>query len=138
MNSRLDELQAAILSVKLPLLDQHNARRRTIAERYLTGIHSSAVMLPPANQLAQDAWHQFVIRHPRRDDFRTYLHERGIGTEIHYPIPPHRQRAYSAYAHLSFPIAEQLHQEVVSLPLNPALVDDDVEYIIETINLMSE
>ncbi|AKD54327.1 DegT/DnrJ/EryC1/StrS family aminotransferase [Spirosoma radiotolerans] len=138
VNSRLDELQAAILSVKLPLLDQNNARRRTIAERYLNGLKNPAVKLPPANQLAQDAWHLFVIRHSQRDKFRTYLHERGIGTDTHYPIPPHRQRAYSAYAHLSFPLAEQLHREVVSLPLNPALTDDDVEYIIETINSMSE
>jgi len=137
-NSRLDELQAAILAAKLPSLDQDNARRRTIAERYLSGIENLDIMLPPADQLAHDAWHLFVIRHPQRDDFRTYLHERGIGTDIHYPIPPHRQRAYSAFAHLSFPIAEQLHQEVVSLPLNPALTDDDVDYIIETINLMSE
>ncbi|GAB3801497.1 DegT/DnrJ/EryC1/StrS family aminotransferase [Spirosoma humi] len=136
-NSRLDELQAAVLSAKLPLLDQANARRRSLAERYLNGLKNPAIQLPPANQLAQDAWHLFVIRHPQRDDFRTYLHEREIGTDIHYPIPPHRQRAYPAFAHLSFPIAEQLHQEVVSLPLNPALSDEDIEYIIETINLMS-
>ena len=134
LNSRLDELQAAILSTKLPLLDQDNARRRMIAERYLTGIHNPDVLLPPANQLAQDSWHLFVIRHPQRDAFQAYLDERGIGTEVHYPIPPHRQRAYSDYAHLSFPIAEQLHREVLSLPLNPALTDDEVEYIIETIN----
>lgn len=137
-NSRLDELQAAILSAKLPLLEQDNARRRTIAEWYLNGLKNPDIILPPADQLAQDAWHLFVIRHPRRDDFRTYLHERGIGTDFHYPIPPHRQRAYSAFAHLSFPIAEQLHREVVSLPLNPALTDDDVDYIIETINLISK
>ncbi|GAB3779451.1 DegT/DnrJ/EryC1/StrS family aminotransferase [Spirosoma horti] len=138
VNSRLDELQAAVLSVKLPLLDQHNARRRTIAARYLNGLKNPDITLPPANQLAQDAWHQFVIRHPRRDEFRTYLRERGIGTDVHYPIPPHRQQAYSAFAHLSFPIAEQLHQEVVSLPLNPALLDDEVSYIIEMINSKSE
>lgn len=137
LNSRLDELQAAILSAKLPLLDQANARRRTIADRYLTGIHNPDVGLPPANQAAQDVWHLFVVRHPNRDDFRACLRERGIVTDIHYPVPPHQQRAYPAYAQLSFPMAERLHREVVSLPLNPAMTDDEVDYIISTINSLN-
>ncbi len=133
-NSRLDELQAAILSAKLPLLDQENARRRTIARHYLTGLRNPDVTLPPADQIEQDVWHLFVIRHPQRDALRTYLHERGIGTDVHYPIPPHRQRAYASFAHLSFPISEQLHREVISLPLNSVLTDEEVAYIIEMIN----
>ncbi|MBD2751533.1 DegT/DnrJ/EryC1/StrS family aminotransferase [Spirosoma validum] len=137
-NSRLDEIQAAILSVKLPWLDDENKRRRALAQQYLSRICNPDVMLPPSDQLDQDAWHLFVIRHPRRDALRTFLRERGIGTDVHYPIPPHRQQAYETFAHLSFPIAEQLHKEVVSLPLNPTLTDGEIAYVIDTINLMSE
>ncbi|MFD2937285.1 DegT/DnrJ/EryC1/StrS family aminotransferase [Spirosoma flavum] len=137
-NSRLDELQAAVLSAKLPLLNKENDRRRILAERYLTGIKNPDVMLPPADQIEQDAWHLFVIQHPQRDHFQMYLRERGIGTDIHYPIPPHQQLAYTPFAYLSLPIAEQLHQNGLSLPLNPALTDDEVTYIIETINSMSQ
>ncbi|AUD02691.1 DegT/DnrJ/EryC1/StrS family aminotransferase [Spirosoma pollinicola] len=137
-NSRLDELQAAVLSAKLPLLDKENARRRELAKRYLTGIQHPDITLPLADQPDHDAWHLFVIQHPQRDDFRNYLRERGIGTDIHYPIPPHHQHAYAEFAHLSLPIAEQLQQTVISLPLNPTLTDAEVTYIIETINLKRE
>lgn len=133
-NSRLDELQAAILSAKLPRLEAENSRRRALAQLYLTGITNPAVSLPPADQPDQDVWHLFVIRHPRRDALRAYLHERGVSTDVHYPISPHHQRAYAQYAHLSFPISEQLHREVVSLPLNPTLTDEEVTYIIDVIN----
>ena len=137
-NSRLDELQAAILSAKLPFLSSENEQRRTLARLYLTGITNPDVTLPPADQLAQDVWHLFVIRHPRRDEFRAYLREQGIATDVHYPIAPHHQQAYAQYAYVSLPISEQLHREVVSLPLNPALTDEEVRYIIKTINLMGE
>lgn len=137
-NSRLDELQAAILLAKLPALEGENERRRSLARRYLSGITNPAVTLPPADQIDQDAWHLFVVRHPRRDAFRTDLHERGISTDIHYPIPPHRQPAYASFAGLSLPIAERIHEEVVSLPLNPALTDEEVDFIIETINVLIE
>lgn len=133
-NSRLDELQAAILSAKLVYLDPENAHRRSLARRYLQGIRNPAVQLPPTDQLDQDAWHLFVIRHPHRDALRAYLHERGINTEVHYPIPPHRQLAYASAAYPSFPISEQLHREVLSLPLNPILTDAEVDYIIAAIN----
>ncbi len=133
-NSRLDELQAAILLAKLPGLTAENARRCTLARQYLTGITNPDLMLPPSDRPDQDVWHLFVVRHPRRDDFRAWLHQRGIGTEVHYPIPPHGQRAYPQFAHLSLPISEQLHREVVSLPLNPTLTDENVRYIIDTIN----
>lgn len=137
-NSRLDELQAAILSAKLPRLDAENRRRRALARLYLNGITNPDVVLPPADSVDQDVWHLFVIRHPRRDGLRTYLSERGIGTDVHYPIPPHHQRAYARFAHLSLPVSEQLHREVVSLPLNPTLTDEDVTYIIDVINSMSQ
>lgn len=137
-NSRLDEMQAAILSAKLPLLDEENKRRQALARQYLTGIYNPEVILPPSDQLEQDVWHLFVIRHPRRDTLRAYLHQHGIGTDVHYPIPPHRQQAYASFAHLSFPIAEQLHQEVISLPLNPVLTNEEVAYIVDKINQFGE
>lgn len=133
-NSRLDALQAAILSAKLPFLDAGNQRRRALARRYLAEIQNSDIHLPPADQINQDAWHLFVIRHPQRNALRQYLHKRGIGTEVHYPIPPHQQRAYSAFDQASLPISERLHEEVISLPLNPVLTDEEVSYIIDAIN----
>ncbi|WP_420151853.1 DegT/DnrJ/EryC1/StrS family aminotransferase [Spirosoma sp.] len=137
-NSRLDEMQAAILSAKLPALDKENGRRRAIARQYIAGIKNAAITLPPSDRVEQDVWHLFVIRHAERNSLRTYLTEKGIGTDVHYPIPPHHQQAYKSFSHLSFRIAEQLHQEVVSLPLNPTLSDDDVAYIIHTLNLMNK
>lgn len=134
-NSRLDEIQAAILSVKLPFLDEENDRRRTLAQLYLEGITNPDVTLPPTDQIEQDAWHLFVIRHAHRDELRTYLRERGIGSDVHYPTPPYQQRAYApAYGNLSLPITEQIHQEVISLPLNPTLTNEEVKYITNTIN----
>ncbi|GAB3751673.1 DegT/DnrJ/EryC1/StrS family aminotransferase [Spirosoma pomorum] len=134
-NSRLDEIQAAVLSVKLSFLDAGNARRRQLAQRYLTEIAHPDISLPPADQLDQDVWHLFVVRCQRRDAFRAYLHEKGIGTDVHYPTPPHQQRAYAAsFSPLSLPITEQLHREVVSLPLNPTLTDTEADYIISCIN----
>ncbi|RIV19007.1 DegT/DnrJ/EryC1/StrS family aminotransferase [Fibrisoma montanum] len=139
-NSRLDEVQAAVLSVKLPSLAADNERRRALARLYLAGL-GPTVLLPPADQIDSDAWHLFVVRVPddgqttsRRDALRAYLREREIGTDVHYPIPPHRQRAYAAYANASLPISEQLHREVVSLPLNPSLTDADVEHVIDAVN----
>lgn len=133
-NSRLDELQAAVLAAKLPYLDRENEHRRNLARLYLSGISNPDVVLPPADQIEADAWHLFVIRHPRRDELRQYLLSRGIGTEVHYPVPPHRQRAYAAWGNVSLPISEQLHREVVSLPLNPALTETEVTHVIDAIN----
>ncbi|UFH56004.1 DegT/DnrJ/EryC1/StrS aminotransferase family protein [Spirosoma sp. KNUC1025] len=135
-NSRLDAIQAAVLSVKLTQLDVTNDRRRAIALRYLTTITNPDIILPPSDQIEQDVWHLFVIRHPKRNALRDYLQKQGIGTDIHYPVPPHRQEAYAHLANQSFPISEQLHQEVVSLPLNPTITDEEVDYVIETINSM--
>ena len=137
-NSRLDELQAAILTAKLLRLDHENERRRTLARQYLTGINNPAVTLPPADQIEQDVWHLFVIRHPRRDALRATLRQGGIETDVHYPTPPHQQRAYAPFANWSLPISEQLHREVVSLPLNPALTDEQITYIITTLNSLTD
>ncbi|RAK03032.1 dTDP-4-amino-4,6-dideoxygalactose transaminase [Larkinella arboricola] len=133
-NSRLDELQAAILSEKLPYLNAENGRLRQLARRYLDGIAHPKVRLPPADTLAEDGWHLFVIRHPERQKLIDYLGHNGIQTAIHYPIPPHHQQAYSDLRSLSFPLTEQLHREVISLPLNTVLRDDEMERIIDTIN----
>lgn len=134
-NSRLDELQAAILTDKLTGLSADNTRRRQLARFYLDTIRHPSLTLPLADAIDRDAWHLFVVRHPNRDAFRTQLQQRGIGTEVHYPVPPHQQRAYAAeLGHLSFPLSEQLHREVVSLPLNPTLTDAEAEYIVNTIN----
>ncbi|MFC5410168.1 DegT/DnrJ/EryC1/StrS family aminotransferase [Larkinella bovis] len=134
LNSRLDELQAAFLSAKLPSLDADNRRRQTIAARYLTEIQHPGLMLPPKDAIFEDVWHLFVVRHPQRDAFMTYLHQKHIGTAVHYPLAPHQQDAYTEYNHLNLPLTEQLHREVLSLPLNTTLRDADVDTIVKTIN----
>ncbi len=134
-NSRLDELQAAILTEKLTGLSADNTRRRQLARFYLDRIWHPELVLPPADMIDADAWHLFVVRHPNRAAFRAQLQQRGIGTEVHYPVPPHQQRAYATtLGHRSYPVAERLHQEVVSLPLNPVLTDAEADYIVTTIN----
>ncbi len=134
-NSRLDELQAAILSEKLTGLDAANGRRRELARFYSSTITHPALTLPPTDSLEADAWHLFVVRHADRDRFRAALQQQGISTDVHYPIPPHRQVAYrELLGHLSFPITEQLHREVISLPLNSTLTDAEAGYIVSVIN----
>lgn len=134
-NSRLDELQAAILSAKLPFLDEENARRRQIARRYIDELTLPDLILPPTDAIDPDVWHLFVVRHPRRDAFREYLRQQGIGTDVHYPVPPHQQVAYAGrWPTDAFPIADQLHRDVVSLPLNPTLTDDEVSEVIAAVN----
>lgn len=134
VNSRLDEMQAAILSVKLPYLDAENVRRREIAYRYLQELKCKDLTLPPADRISEDAWHLFVVRHPRRAEFISFLDARGVQTNVHYPQPIHKQPAYKEFKDLHLPLTEQIHQQVISLPLNPVLTDDEVAYIIETVN----
>lgn len=133
-NSRLDEIQAAILTIKLPNLDAENAYRKKIAKRYLTEINNPKIILPPNNTVDNDAWHLFVIRTNEREKFRSFLAERGIATDIHYPVAPHKQLAYRAWENYQLLITEQIHKEVVSLPLNTILTETEVSYIIEIIN----
>lgn len=134
VNSRMDEIQAAILNVKLPYLDQEIIRRREVARRYLTELKLDGLILPPDDQIDSDSWHLFVVRHPDRTAFRDYLDEKGIQTDVHYPMPIHKQEAYRQYRHLVLPITEKMFEEVISLPLNGVLTDLEVDYIIQTIN----
>lgn len=136
-NSRLDELQAALLNVKLPHLNTENQRRRHIAKTYIDQIQSSYVKLPPCDTLAEDAWHLFVIQTAYRDQLQQYLLQNGIETQIHYPIPPNLQEALYELKNESLPISTLLHQQVLSLPLNTYITDTQVDYIIKTINQFS-
>ncbi|MBA4317216.1 MAG: aminotransferase [Flavobacterium sp.] len=134
VNSRLDELQAAFLSVKLPNLDAENNARKTIAKRYLSEIKNEKIALPYWDLSDNHVFHLFVIRTENRDELQQFLLEKGIQTMIHYPVPPHKQKAFLAWNHLSFPITEKIHKEVLSLPISPVLTDDEVGFIISVLN----
>lgn len=135
LNSRLDEIQASVLDVKLQYIDAENTRRRTIAEQYLKGIRNANVFLPqfPENNL-EHVWHLFVVRTPEREKLQNYLTEKEIQTLIHYPIPPHKQAAYSEMNTLSYPLTEKIHAEVLSLPISPVMTDEEVNIVIEALN----
>lgn len=134
INSRLDELQAALLSVKLSKLMEDTELRRQIAEKYLMGIKNDKIILPKVVERNSHVWHLFVIKVENRDELQTYLTKNDIQTVIHYPIPPHKQEAYKEWNHMSFPITESIHNEVLSLPMSPVLLSSDVQKIIEVIN----
>lgn len=134
VNSRLDEINAAILSVKLKYLDEETALRRTVADRYLAEIKNPKVILPTVKEAMAHVWHLFVVRSKNRDDLHQYLQGKGVQCLIHYPIPPHKQKAYSEWNQLSYPIAEQIHSEVLSLPISPVLSSTEVDQIIEVVN----
>lgn len=127
-NSRLDELQAALLRVKLTRLDEWNDRRRVVAERYNAALAGTDTILPLAPLFADPVWHLFVVRHLDRDSVTAKLDRRGIGWLVHYPIPPHLQGAYRhlGYREGTFPLAEQLSREVLSLPIGPHLTDGQI------------
>lgn len=135
VNSRLDELQAAFLNVKLPHLEQENQRRISIAKRYLAEIKNDRIELPFFDDSQNHVFHLFIIRTKNRDELQKYLTKCGIQTQIHYPIPPHKQKALKQFSHLSFPITEKVHEEVLSLPMSPVLTDDEVENVIRILNL---
>ena len=132
MNSRLDELQAAFLNVKLPYLDTDNNKRILIAKRYLSEIKNDKIILPNSN--LSHVFHLFVIRTDNRDALQEYLLQNGIETMIHYPIPPHKQKAFSEWNNQSFPITEKIHKEVLSLPISPIMTIDEVDFVIATLN----
>lgn len=134
VNSRLDEIQAAILGVKLPFLDTENKRRREIARYYLSGIKLQDLILPPDDRIDDDAWHLFVVRHPDRNALIKHLEASGVQTNVHYPLPVHKQKAYAAINHLSLPVTESIHQQVISLPLNPVLTNEEISYIVSAVN----
>lgn len=131
LNSRLDEIQAAVLRVKLPRLDADNSRRCQIAGYYLENIKNPEIILPRA---LCHVWHLFVIRHPEREKLQKYLTDIGIQTLIHYPTPPHKQKAYKEWNKLSFPVTEKIHREVLSLPVSQVMPDDEVQIITEKLN----
>jgi dTDP-4-amino-4,6-dideoxygalactose transaminase len=134
-NHRLDALQAALLLVKLPFLDADNESRRSIARRYLSEIKNENLQLPFYEGSKNHVFHLFVIRSEQRDDLREFLLHRGIETLIHYPVPPHQQQAYSEWHHLHLPITEKIHKETLSLPINPVLMDEEIEELIRSVNL---
>lgn len=137
-NSRLDEIQAAVLSVKFKYLDKENSRRKEIADRYLTEIINPEIILPQ-HKIEENShvYHLFVVRTENRDHLQKYLEENGIQTLIHYPIPPHHQVAYAHLKELQLPITEKIHNEVLSLPISPVMNDNEVTKIIETLNSYS-
>ena len=135
INSRLDELQAAILDVKLAKLDEDTEKRRVIARMYREQITNPKIALPQvALGETSHVWHVFVVRTEHRDEFQKYLAENGIGTVIHYPTPPHKQDAYKELNHLSLPISEQIHREIISLPISPVQTLEQTQYVIDIVN----
>lgn len=134
VNSRLDEMQAAMLLVKLNHLDEQIAHRRTIAARYLREINNPEITLPECEKEEQHVWHLFVVRSTRRLELQAHLDACGIQTLIHYPIPPHKQQAYAVFNEKHYPISEAMHNEVLSLPMGPHLTENDVEKVIAACN----
>lgn len=133
-NSRLDELQASFLNIKLKQLDAENEFRRSMAKRYLSEIKNDKIIMPNWDLSQNHVFHLFVIRTFKRMDLQNYLKENGIETMIHYPIPPHKQKALLNWNHLSFPITEKIHNEVLSIPLNSGLKASEIQHIITTLN----
>lgn len=135
INSRLDEIQAAILRVGLGRLDAWTERRRTLAERYLSGLHGTGLGLPHEQPYARAVYHLFVVRHPRRDALAKALAERGIGTLIHYPFPLHLQEAFADLGGKpgDLPVAERAAQEILSLPLYPSMTDAQAEAVVAAV-----
>ena len=141
-NSRLDEIQAAVLSVKLQYLDNDNNRRREIAMRYIKEVKNPLLKMPSEDYWQDNVFHIFPVLCEQRDRLQSYLADNGIQTVIHYPIPPHKQRCYASSDALvippsGLPITERIHREVLSLPCNPALTDEEVDYIISKLNDLS-
>jgi dTDP-4-amino-4,6-dideoxygalactose transaminase len=138
LNSRLDEIQAAFLCIKLKFLDAGNHRRREIAQYYLENIKHPAVVLPVTNSRQSTGnshvFHLFIIRTANRNKLQRYLARNGIQTLIHYPIPPHKQLAYKEWNGLTLPVTEKIHNEVLSLPISPVLTDDEVNKIVKVLN----
>lgn len=134
INSRLDELQASFLNLKLPNLNADNEKRRAIAKRYITEIKNEKIILPFWDLSNNHVFHLFVVRTKNRETLQEYLAQNNIQTVIHYPIPPHKQKAFLEWENLSFPITEKIHNEVLSLPISPVLTEEEVSYIIKILN----
>lgn len=138
-NSRLDEIQTAVLNVKLKYLDEDNQRRREIAQYYVENINNENIILPSLNtpfrgKGGSHVFHIFPIRTSRRDELQKYLSDNGVQTLIHYPIPPHKQECYNEWNHLSLPITEKIHNEELSLPISQVMIDLEVKEVVDVIN----
>lgn len=134
VNSRLDEIQAAVLDIKLKHLDSDNNKRRKISKYYRENIKNSKIILPETYDEKSHVWHIFAVRTQNRDEFQKYLTEKGIQTIIHYPTPPHKQGAYKEWNNLSFPITEEIHNTILSLPISPVMTDSEIEKVVEVVN----
>ena len=133
-NSRLDEIQAAILDVKLKHLDEDVKLRKEVAKKYLSGITNPKIKLLKIFDWDQHVFHIFTILTEDREGLQKYLTEKEIGTNIHYPIPPHKQECYKEWNNMSFPVTEKIHQQELSLPMSPCLTDEQIQYVIDAIN----
>jgi dTDP-4-amino-4,6-dideoxygalactose transaminase len=134
LNSRLDEIQAAILDVKLKHLDDDNERRKEVAHFYLNNITNPEIVLPKVEDWDSHVFHLFVIRSSKRDLLLEYLTNNDIQVLIHYPIPPHKQKAYHEWNRLNFPITEKIHNEVLSLPISQVITDNEMKTVVEIVN----
>ena len=134
VNSRLDEIQATVLDIKLKHLDSDNNKRREISKYYRENIKNSKIILPETYDEKSLVWHIFAVRTQNRDEFQKYLTEKGIQTIIHYPTPPHKQGAYKEWNNLSFPITEEIHNTILSLPISPVMTDSEIEKVVEVVN----
>ncbi|ATP10361.1 aminotransferase [Aeromonas salmonicida] len=134
VNSRLDEIQAAMMRVKLPYLERETARRQQIAQRYCEGINNSLVRLPQVTAESAHVWHLFVVCCDEREQLQQWLTEQEIQTLIHYPIPPHKQQAYLQFQDCQLPLTEKIHRQVLSLPMDPTMSDEAVTKVIDAVN----
>ncbi|WP_370391778.1 DegT/DnrJ/EryC1/StrS family aminotransferase [uncultured Winogradskyella sp.] len=133
-NSRLDDIQAAFLRIKLKELDKDNEKRRTIAKRYLSEVHNSKVEMPFYDGSENHVFYAFVVKVEDRTGFMNFLETKGVSTLIHYPIPPHKQKALQRFSNLNLPITEEIHKSVVSLPISPVMTSEDVDTVIAVLN----
>ena len=134
VNSRLDEIQAAVLDIKLNYLDQDNAKRGEIADYYRSNINNPKILLPQCIRKESHVWHVFVVRTEDRSNLQKYLNDNNIQTNIHYPIPPHKQECYIEWNDMRLPITEKIHHEVISLPISPVMEEDEILKVVEVVN----
>jgi dTDP-4-amino-4,6-dideoxygalactose transaminase len=138
-NSRLDPVQAAVLQIKLAHLTEWNGRRGEVAARYTKAFSDTCLLLPTVPDWTDPVWHLYCVRHPNRDRLRQLLADRGVETLVHYPIPPHLQAAYTClgYGRGDFPLAESMADSMISLPIGPAMTDEQVEHVIHSVKAVA-
>lgn len=133
-NSRLDEIQAAVLDAKLKYLEQDNEHRKHVAKIYIGGIKNPKIFVPETKDFSANAFHLFPVLCEKRDELQQYLKEKNIGTVIHYPIPPHKQKCYKEWNGMSLPVTEKIAVQELSLPIGPAITDEQVQYVVDCVN----